>query len=402
MTLRVLKTEDDVKRPDLADVPDEKGTYAQLVEIVRENRLDVLGGAELAFDEMSGEILLGSVALDDVGVDRMRESIETKIVNSKGKPIKVNAANAMSALRQVAHENRFHPVQRYLRSLTWDGVKRIEKIAPDVLGASKPISSVIMKRFFVGAVARPMEPGCKLDTALILVGDQDLLKSTFFDRLAGSFFTDTPISIGSKDAYETIRHYWITELAELEGIKRARDVDAIKAFMSSRVDCYRPSYARLSIKVPRAGAIVGTTNTGDFLTDPTGSRRFWPIEVTKRIDVERVARDRDQLWAEARALYEAGEPWWLSPEEGALLGEVHREHEAGDAWESTIVGWSKGRTARFTTADVWVEAFSKKIGDLTRGDEMRIAAVLSRNGFSNRGPGTKSNGVRYWKARASQ
>jgi hypothetical protein len=85
--------------------------------------------------------------------------------------------------------------------------------------------------------------------------------------------------------------------------------------------------------------IVGSTNDEQFLTDPTGSRRFWCLRVTAPIDAAAVARDRDQLWAEAVAALEAGEPWWLSADEDQEREVGAQEHRRRDAWEDRIAAW---------------------------------------------------------------
>ena len=67
----------------------------------------------------------------------------------------------------------------------------------------------------------------------------------------------------------------------------------------------------------RPSVLVGTTNSSNFLNDPTGDRRFWVLEIPEehKIDVAWVKANRDQLWAEAIALYNKGEEWWLTDKE---------------------------------------------------------------------------------------
>src|SRR5262249_49015569 len=154
------------------------------------------------------------------------------------------------------------------------------------------------------------------------------------------WFVDTVIDISSDPtrAYMTMRKSWILEWAELESLFRARDASSVKAFLSSPSDTYIPKYGRYSVEVKRGGVIVGTINPDEFLTGETGHGRFWPLRCGD-INVAHVAEQRDQLWAEAVALYRAGEPWWLTPGEEELLQPAHEEHVVRDVWEGPVIEW---------------------------------------------------------------
>jgi hypothetical protein len=108
-----------------------------------------------------------------------------------------------------------------------------------------------------------------------------------------------------KDAQEQVQGIWVYELAELSGFGKA-EIELIKAFISAKVDRYRPSYGRVVESFSRQCIMVGTTNLRTYLKDRTGNRRFWPIPVRHRIKLDWVARVREQLLAEAYALYLEG------------------------------------------------------------------------------------------------
>ena len=116
------------------------------------------------------------------------------------------------------------------------------------------------------------------------------------------------------------------EMAELAGIRSAID-EKIKAYISNRTDVYREPYARASVGVPRQQVFIGTTNADSYLNDPTGNRRFWPVKVGT-IDLDALTRDRDQLWAEAVARFDAGEAWWPHGD-AAEVADLADDHRGG-------------------------------------------------------------------------
>ena len=218
------------------------------------------------------------------------------------------------AVKIVMTENSFNPIVSYLEALPeWDGVERIKNLLPDYLGAERTeYTAEVMKLFMMGALARVYYPGCKFDYMLVLVGDQGIGKSAFLRHLAlnDSWFDDNLNTVDGKEAVERLRGKWILELAELLALKKQKDVEAIKAFITTQSDSYREPYARRTTDRKRTCVFAATTNNYSFLTDRTGNRRFLPIEC----DPARVARkmfgaDSDaedyfrKAWAEAMHLF---------------------------------------------------------------------------------------------------
>jgi predicted P-loop ATPase len=249
-----------------------------------------------------------------------------------GVPITVTA----SAVEAVAKDASFHPVRHYLTGLIWDGTKRVGRFAAAYLGAEDTAyHSEISTRMFIAAVARIMRPGCKHDHMPILEAPQGTGKSRTLRQLFEPWFTDDLAELGSKDASMQVRSAWGVEVAELSAMTRS-EIERVKAFITRSVDRFRPSYGRRVIEVPRQAVFFGSTNALEYLKDETGGRRFWPIRCG-RIAYDAIVRDRDQLWAEAVALYNAREPWWLTDE--ALLLEAHGQQEdryQGDPWHEFI------------------------------------------------------------------
>lgn len=240
-------------------------------------------------------------------------------------------ASLEEAIDTVADENRFHPIREWLDGLQHDGVERVDKWLIHVLGFKpedlKPKLAkylTLVGRFvLLGLVARVMEPGCKFDYSLVLEGPPGLGKSTLIKKLVGeAVFSDTHFDIGAgKDGFEQFEGLWGYELSELTALRRA-DSEQVKQFFSSQVDRYRGAYQRFVQNHPRQVVIFCSTNKRQYLYDLTGNRRFWPVRAGPQpLRVTWVEKWREQLFAEAVALYRAGERNYPTKEEEAELFE---------------------------------------------------------------------------------
>jgi len=223
------------------------------------------------------------------------------------------------ALRKVIEDNKFHPVRDYLNSLKWDGSQRVETLFIDYLGAEDtPYTRAITRKALAAAVARVMNPGCKFDYIIVLIGPQGIGKSTILKKLGREWFSDSFTTFAGKEAYEIIQGVWILEMAELAGLKKA-ETEQIKHFISKTDDRYRVAYGKRTENFPRQCIFIGTTNASEFLTDDSGNRRFWPLRTMTKQPELNVFRDLSaelisQLWAEAVQMYKAGEELFLAPD----------------------------------------------------------------------------------------
>jgi len=311
-------------------------SYASACQILRDRGLreKVLGPGALEYDEMSLTATLGRRAIMDEDIGRIRENCERMFTNNN-RGIQFSTQNIEQAILQISRERPFHPVKDYLSALEWDGVPRIEALATEAMHqAEGSVEPLLLRKWLISCVARAMRPGSKVDTVLVLVGPQGLGKSTFFRLLMpgeSEWFTDTTIDIRNKDSYMVMRRVWVLEWAELDAIRRARDANAVKAFITSQEDVFRPPYEKGIRQIKRSNVIVGTTNDYEFLSDDTGNRRFWPIHVVK-IDRNWIANNRDQIWAEAKHAWLNNEIWWLSPEEEAEVDAARQRFHRIDPW----------------------------------------------------------------------
>ncbi len=306
-------------------------------------------------------------------------------------------------LAAVARRHPYDPLADYVRGLSWDGTPRIDSAFHTYCGVEDPTPEDghirrISARWFTAAIARALDPGCKMDNVLILEGRQGIKKSTFFDVLGGPFFKDASLNLKDKDALMMATASWVIELAELASFKSANTED-LRKFITTRIDSYRPPYAADLGDYPRRCVLVGTTNERNYLRDAKGNRRFWPIKVTK-IDIDALKRDRDQLWAEAVVRYQAGEDWWLDEDEEAIAA-THADKRSIEQQEDTfalkIDAWYRSmevpaRPVEVTMSDVAERALGIPIERLYKVSHS-IAEAFESLGFTRR-----KQGHRFWVA----
>lgn len=315
-----------------------------------------------------------------------------------------------NALLLIGSQNTINDVKRYLKSLKWDGVKRLDTLLSVYLGADdNPYSRVVIRKSLCAAVARAVIGGVKFDNMPIFTGPQGIGKSTFLSILGKEWFSDSLTTFEGKEAAELIQGTWINEVGELTAMTR-QETSAVKQFLSKTDDIYRAAYGKVTGKYPRRCVFFGTSNEDEFLKDSTGNRRFWPVDVgvrpAKRSVWEELPRELDQIWAEAYVYWALGEPLYLSKEEEKLAEEMQDSHREESGKEGTIreflekpvpVNWDKMDLSsrkmflsggmkgdmelvprsKTCAAEIWTECFGGNIGYMKRTDSMEINGILA-------------------------
>jgi predicted P-loop ATPase len=299
----------------------------------------------------------------------------------------------------VASENRFHPVKEWLEGLQWDRKPRLETWLVQYFGAEdSEYVRGIGRMFMISMVARIFKPGAKVDHMLVIEGPQGKLKSSACAILAGKWFSDALPDLdkaSGKDVSQHLRGKWLIEVAEMHAFSRA-EATKLKSFISRRDERYRPSYGRLEVFERRQTVFVGTTNAATYLKDPSGGRRFWPSPVGE-INLARLAADREQLLAEAVALYHQGVPWWPDKdfETAFIMPEQAARYDA-DCWEEQISAYLKGET-KVTVGMVARVALSIDTPRISRADQCRIMAIMETLDWHRLKKDSK--GTRWWGPR---
>ena len=365
------------------------------------DRMTVCG--DLPWQALSARVSDGWRDSDDAG---LRGYVEKKY--------HIDSANKVSdAVSIVMLEHSRHPVREYLQSLQWDGTKRADTLFVDYLCADDTeYVRTVTRKALLGAVARIMAPGCKHDHTLVLVGPQGCRKSTTLAKLGKSWFSDSLYTVSGKEAYEQLQGFWIIEVAELAAFSgRKTELEQIKQFLSKQSDSYRAAYARRTQERPRQCVFFGTTNDDEFLKDPTGGRRFWPVivkgaerSVADALDEEII----DQIWAEIVVRYNAGENWWLDEKmeaEAKKIQDAHTEQNGKQGliekfldtllpegwerwdldhrrnfWEDGFEDESKGTVVRTKVCalEIWQELFKGDVKSYTQLQAREINNILRR------------------------
>lgn len=297
------------------------------------------------------------------------------------------------AVVAVSQDYSYHPVKEYLESLEWDGIPRLDMLLPEYAGcADSPYTRAVGKNTLIAAIARIYDPGCQFDHILILEGRQGTGKSSFVRILGGEHYADINIDPHNKDTIDAMQGHWIIEASEMEFTRRA-DIQAIKAFITKVSDRIRPAYARTTRTFFRQCIFIGTINpevAGGYLRDTTGNRRFWPV-ATGRINLRKLAEDRDQLFAEAYQRYRAGEKHYLDDERLVKLAEVEqRARTVADAWQEIIEDWIHMATAAdslppiMTAAQVAQDALNLTARQVDRNALVRISHCMTEIGWERK------------------
>jgi putative DNA primase/helicase len=314
------------------------------------------------------------------------------------------------ALKVVAACRIVHPIREWLRTLTWDGVPRVNSWLCRIGGsADTAYVRAVAKNYLIGAVARVYKPGSQVDSMPVFEGKQGVRKTSMLQVLfSEQWFMSFSGTIGDKDSYQVLLRKWGVEFGELDALSKSQ-VSTIKRYITERTSRYRPSYGSKAQDFAKQCVFAGTTNRDDYLKDVTGNRRFWPVKVpgiklpdgSIGVDLKLLAVEREQLWAEAVHRYKKGETWYFTEAELVKTAtEEAQKRQESDIFEEPIAAWlfdetvckskpgvkketfAERRARRgVTTHQVAANALKLDVSQLQRNHEMRIADVLRTLGW---------------------
>lgn len=335
-----------------------------------------------------------------------------------------SARNYDIAVTKAVDDRSYHPIREFFETLpAWDGMERADTLLIDYLGAEDtPYVRAVTRKELCAAYCRVYHPGIKFDSMIVLNGDQGIGKSTLIAKLGGEWYSDSLnlSDMNDKTAAEKLQGYWIMEIGELAGMRKA-DLDKVKAFISRQDDKYRASFGRRVTPHPRQCVFFGTTNSQNgYLRDITGNRRYWNVKVPGNGKYKPWDMDEDtvkQVWAEVMVYAKAGEKLYLPPELEAYAKEeqraaMERDDREGlvqeyldmllpDTWDSMDVYKRRDyvrdaddpmrpdgsvRRMEVSNMEIWCECFGKAKEDMKPSDSYSIAAIMERmDGWSRTG-----------------
>lgn len=304
-----------------------------------------------------------------------------------------NRNNIDDALLDISMNSKYHPIKEYLERLQWDGTSRLNGWLHRICGAEdNDYSSAVGRKMFVAAVKRIYEPGCYYAQLVVLEGRQRMFKSRLVKEIGQEWYASIHLKTNdTKTIVEEMRGKWILEIEELAGFSK-QDTEYMKAFVSRQSDRVRLSYGRKADDFPRQSIMIATMNpeSGEnrYLVDHTGNVRYWPIKCfdDEKIKIDEFKECRDQLFAEAVALYRKGESLWLIGKDEEGLAEVEQEKRlSSDPWSPIVIKWLEDKmivpNIELTTEQVAKDCLAISFERINSGHTRRIGRILHEAGW---------------------
>ena len=222
---------------------------------------------------------------------------------AKSRNLTVSRQFIEDSLFKIEDANRYNPIEEMLKKTKHDGQDRIKTLC-EILDITD-VEIIYLKKWLHQCIALALNNDLSWDEekepygadgVLVIQAKQGKGKTLLCRKLAMKsewFAEGISIDVDNKDSIIQATSKWIAELGELDATLK-REQSALKAFITSATDTYRPPYARVAVDKPRRTSFCATVNPKEFLIDETGSRRFWVIH-PKKIDIQKL-NSLDKAW----------------------------------------------------------------------------------------------------------
>lgn len=321
----------------------------------------------------------------------------------------VSKVMVQDAITLIAYENAFDSAQEYIKSLVWDGKPRVDTWLVSAYGTPDDVyHRAVGSNWLKGLAKRITEPGCKFDYVLVLEGPQGIRKSSSLAALVGEWHVETTMNTDTKDFFTQMAGKAVVEFSEGETLSKS-EVKKLKAIITTQIDTFRPPYGRVAVDFPRRIVFAMTTNQEQYLKDETGNRRWLPVRVRGKANVDWVKENREQLLAEAYARVKKGETVYEFPQKEMEQAQEMRRIQ--DEWEVKLEEWyftiltPDERNAGISTLDGWVKGINTGafifVAQIDTRDSMRIANIFA-NVLHLERHRTMVNGMRTYRYFATQ
>jgi putative DNA primase/helicase len=259
-----------------------------------------------------------------------------------------------SYITMIADNNQYHPVRLWLDAITWDGKDRMQDYYDSItLDDDNPMKETMLRKWALSLVAALYHPNFSCEGVLTFSGKQGQGKTIWVEELIPREYHNVwnkdaiTLDVNNKDSLFKALSYWIAELGELDSTFKKSDIEALKGFITEKVDMIRSPYDRKANKYPRQTVFYATVNDDEFLQD-TQNRRFWVMAI-KEFNLGKI--DVGQFWAQMKVLYlsvkdkigsgaerkknnEYG--WFMSPEEREIMAPLQESFKSVDPIEEKI------------------------------------------------------------------
>lgn len=348
------------------------------------------------YNALSQQIELDSEPLSDCSVIRLTERIELETKMGWGVSL------VTTAVTGLAGENTYDPVVTWLDSLKWDGVDRLTTFCTRYMAEPNAYHWYI-RRWLISAVARQYHPGTPVDLTIVLRGAQGWSKDRFWATLLPNkdWYLEGGVDPGGEGMAAPaliLQGKVLINFAEMAKLSK-REMDQVKDFLTLTTDTFKRPYDRFATVSKRRCVFVGSTNSATPLVDPTGSRRFAIIDLTGlRCPEECFAlldSERDQVWAQAVALYKAGESWRLNELERAVQSHENQNYVVEHPLYERVTAWGMTQPRGFELGEA-LEAAGIRIDQADR-HAAKLGTYLRSKGFVRGGQQRVSGRVvRLW------
>lgn len=375
-----------------------------------------LCGVQIRHDEFRDEIILTTPKGKNI---QLRDEYYTKLhstLESLGFK-KFEEAAVKRAVRLIAYENRFDSLKDWISKLpVWDGVPRIDTFFTRHWGIAENAYTRSVGRYWWTLLAgRALVPGIKGDMAVILVSQQGKNKSEGIRAMAPTPDHYMELDFGKKgeERIREMRGHNVIELGEMRGMDK-RGIGDVRVTISTRADRNRGLFREHYVTLLRRCGFIGTSNSETPLTDTEGNRRWLPMTIPDETDgkfiAQGIADEKDQLWAEAVAVFKRDGIAWERAE--TLAKSILGDYEVKDeVWTTSVAEWLEQETVELTgddiklnrervpltSKDILIDAIGFKATQVKRGDEMRVATIMKNLGYAKDRIQTLPGKPYHWK-----
>ena len=306
---------------------------------------------------------------------RMSDRIENSLWKdlSKEKPVRMQDLHHVIESDYVA---AYHPFRFYLEHLPpWteeqgDNIMELS-LSVNVKGDSDEqfLFAAYLKKWLVAMVASWMDDKVVNNVMLVLIGEQGAYKTTWFahllpPQLREYFYTKTNSGMVSKDDLLTLSQYGLMCWEELDSMQ-LKELNKLKAAMTMPSINERAAYARHHENRPHLASFCGTGNNVQFLSDPTGTRRWLPFEVASIDSPLSQPFNYEGIYSEAYALYRQGFRYWFDKNEILQLAQHNKQFETAQS------------------ANELIDEFFRKPVGIEGGDFLPASVILQLIGGAN-------------------